>query len=105
MAIYNASINSFVHMIMYTYYLMSSFDGMKKYLHWFKPLITIMQLVQFVLIMGHCIVAILPSCAANGIFFRMQVGNLVILTILFSHFFIINYLRRSRKSFEAAEGQ
>lgn len=91
-------------MIMYTYYLLSSYKGVKDYLHCFKPVITIIQLVQFVLIMGHCIVACLPSCDANGPFFRMQIGNLVVLTIFFAHFFITNYLKKSKKGSPISEG-
>lgn len=93
MAMYNASINSFVHVIMYMYYFLSSFQNTRGFLNAVKPLITIMQLVQFVLIMGHCIIAILPECHA-GIFFYLQICNLLVLTCFFSHFFIVNYLKK-----------
>ncbi|CRK87230.1 CLUMA_CG001034, isoform A [Clunio marinus] len=94
MALYNASINSFIHVIMYGYYFLSSYKGTRECLSFVKPIITIMQLVQFVLIMGHCIIAILPTCYASGIFFHLQIANLCMLTILFSHFFITNYLKK-----------
>jgi len=97
MAIYNASINSFVHMLMYTYYLLSSYPSLQSKLYWFKPILTVIQLIQFVLICGHCIVAVLPSCPASGIFFKLQIANLIMLTILFSHFFITNYLKKGQK--------
>lgn len=93
MAIYNASINSFVHVIMYSYYFLSSFKGtyLKTFLRVIKPVITIIQLAQFVLILGHCIVAVLPDCHA-GIFFHLQIANLCVLIILFSHFFFKNFM-------------
>lgn len=93
MAIYNASINSFVHVVMYTYYFLSSFKSIKGFIIAIKPVITIVQLVQFVLILGHCIIAILPDCN-SGIFFHLQIANLCMLIILFGHFFITNYLKK-----------
>lgn len=94
MALYNASINSFVHVIMYSYYFLSSYKRPRKFLSFVKPIITVIQLVQFILIMGHCIIAVLPGCFASGIFFHLQIVNLFMLTILFSHFFIVNYLKK-----------
>ncbi|XP_075970164.1 very long chain fatty acid elongase 7-like [Anticarsia gemmatalis] len=46
------NINSFVHVIMYAYYAMSSFPSLTKYL-WWKKYITSLQLVQFSLIFIH----------------------------------------------------
>lgn len=96
MAIYNASINSFVHIVMYLYYFFSSYQNIRPYLDFYKPLITILQMVQFVLIMGHCIVAILPGCGAAGIFFYLQIVNLCVLFVLFGHFFITNYMMKKK---------
>jgi hypothetical protein len=93
MAIYNASINSFVHIVMYTYYFLSSFKNIKNAVNIAKPVITIVQLVQFVLILGVCIIAILPGCGYS-IFFHLQIANLCMLIILFGHFFIKNYLSK-----------
>lgn len=93
MAIYNASINSFVHIVMYTYYFLSSFKSIKNAVNIAKPVITIVQLVQFVMILGHCVIAILPGCGYS-IFFHLQIANLCMLIILFGHFFIKNYLSK-----------
>ena len=77
---------------MYTYYFFSSFHQVKDRLKFVKPVITLAQMVQFVLILGHCIIAILPDCQ-SGFFFYFQTVNLIVLLCLFGHFFGINYLR------------
>ncbi|KAF9422818.1 hypothetical protein HW555_001602 [Spodoptera exigua] len=46
MTIYIRNVNSFVHMIMYTYYCLSALPVLKKYL-WWKKYITKLQLVRF----------------------------------------------------------
>ncbi|CAO1430587.1 unnamed protein product [Diamesa serratosioi] len=90
MEIYMATLNSAIHVIMYSYYLLTSLKVWQKYLKMFKPILTSMQLIQFVIILGHCIVAVLPSCQASPIFYGMFV-NIVLLFILFGNFFIKNY--------------
>ncbi|XP_045534400.1 elongation of very long chain fatty acids protein [Papilio machaon] len=44
--VFLGTLNSFVHIIMYTYYALSAFPDLTKYL-WWKKYITMMQLVPF----------------------------------------------------------
>lgn len=97
MAVYIGLINSFVHIIMYSYYYLSSYknENIQKVCKVVKPFITIIQLVQFVIIIAHCIVAVLPTCNASY-FFHIQISNFVILFVLFGKFFIENYLKKTK---------
>lgn len=56
--------NTFVHIIMYAYYMLATFGpGMQKYL-WWKKYLTTMQIGQFVLLLLHCIFIFIrsPEC-------------------------------------------
>lgn len=100
MAAYIAFINSTVHIIMYSYYFLSSFhhETLQKAIRVVKPFITIIQLVQFVIIITHCTIAILPTCGASY-FFDIQIFNFVLLTFLFGKFFVQSYLLSERKMY------
>jgi len=97
MAIYIAIINSCVHMVMYSYYFFSSFQNKKlmQIMKHIKPFITIMQLVQFIIIIVHLTIAILPSCGC-GYFFHLQLINFIVLTFLFGQFFIQTYIKKGK---------
>lgn len=94
MAVYIAAINSSVHIVMYSYYFCSSFKNVnvQSVIKHVKPLITTIQLVQFVIIIAHCTVAALPNCNA-GYFFITQIINFVVLFVLFGKFFLQSYLK------------
>lgn len=97
MAIYIAIINSCVHMVMYSYYFFSSFQNKKllEIMKHIKPFITVMQLVQFIIIIAHLIVAILPSCGMSY-FFHLQLINFIVLTVLFGQFFMQTYIKKEQ---------
>lgn len=96
MGIYISGLNSLVHVIMYTYYYLSSYKSFGDRLKIVKPFITTIQLSQLVLILGHSIVAILPGCNQPKIFYA-QVANGVILIGFFMKFYVESYLRRCKK--------
>lgn len=96
MGIYISGLNSFVHVIMYSYYYLSSYKSIRDRLKIVKPLITIIQLSQLVLILGHSIAAVLPGCNQPKIFYA-QVANGLILIGFFIKFYVESYLRGSKK--------
>lgn len=93
MAVYIAIVNSFVHIVMYSYYFMSSIKdpSVRKVASKVKPFITILQLAQFGVIITHCTVAILPDCDSSY-FFHIQIVNFVVLTYLFGRFFVDSFV-------------
>ncbi|CAO1436637.1 unnamed protein product [Diamesa serratosioi] len=94
--IYIAVINSLIHIIMYSYYLLSTYKVLDKYLKVFKPILTSMQLIQFVVIFGQCIVALMPSCQSSKIIFGAMLADIVFLFYMFGDFFIKNYTKKSK---------
>lgn len=78
-------VNGTVHTIMYIYYIMSTFEPLKKYL-WWKKYVTKIQLLQFVILGVHFAVAALtPGCQyprilslsglfIAGLFFTLFIG-------------------------------
>ncbi|PRD28742.1 UNVERIFIED_CONTAM: Elongation of very long chain fatty acids protein 4 [Trichonephila clavipes] len=66
------TINCFVHVIMYFYYGLAAFGKrMKKYL-WWKRYLTVMQILQFVIILGYMAFAFLTGCESFAIKSRLD---------------------------------
>ena len=82
-------INSAVHVVMYLYYFLSSFDRMKVITNKTKQLITAMQITQLVLIMTHIIHA-LAACNVPKLYW-LQLANIVILIGMFLQFYFKSY--------------
>jgi len=89
-------INTAVHIVMYSYYLLTSIELTKKLVRPIKPLITAMQLGQFFVIMVHCIIHVLPSCNASKLFF-IKIPNISLLIFMFGKFFVNSYLKENNK--------
>nr|BBF94985.1 elongation of very long chain fatty acids protein 5 [Orthetrum albistylum] len=86
-AFFSGLINSFVHVIMYTYYLLSAIGPhMQKYL-WWKRYLTQLQLCQFVAIIFHLCVGIWNKCEAPTWLTAWTVGYVSSLVMLFSNFY------------------
>ena len=92
MATFPIVVNSGIHVIMYTYYLLSS-QGPKvqKIINPFKPYITIMQMVQFFVLLGHTLQAFFPYCTVPKWGAMVMFTNLIINFVLFYNFYRQNY--------------
>lgn len=90
-------LNSIVHIIMYSYYLLSSYQVFRPLTNRVKPAITIIQLAQLVTMLVHVYAALQPSCDANKFIYVLHAVNLVILISLFSNFYIQTYIKKARK--------
>ena len=82
-------INSAVHVAMYSYYFLSSFNGFKSITNKVKSSITTMQIIQLVIIMTHIIHA-LARCNVTKLYW-LQLGNIVILIAMFMQFYFSTY--------------
>lgn len=89
-------INNLVHICMYSYYFLSSFRQLTRFIISFKPILTAIQIIQLVVLIGHCVVAIMPSCGAPKLFY-LQFVNIAILIFMFSRFYIKSYVKKEKK--------
>lgn len=94
-----ALINSFVHFFMYIYYFLAALGPQwQKVLNPHKPKLTTLQMIQFCIIIGHCCVALSPSCRFPGAAMNMLfIPNIILIFYMFGDFFKNNYLKKKNK--------
>ncbi|KAI4460630.1 fatty acid acyl transferase-related [Holotrichia oblita] len=97
-------LNTFVHIIMYTYYMLSAFGPeMHKYL-WWKKYLTTLQMVQFVGIMVHAFQLLFIDCNYPRAFVWWIGLHAVMFFFLFKEFYTQSYSRRRKAAAAAAAG-
>ncbi|CAG0915562.1 unnamed protein product [Notodromas monacha] len=88
--------NSLVHVVMYTYYYMASLGPrFQKYL-WWKRYLTQLQLAQFFTMMFLTCEGLYNQCNFPPVFLWWVMAYLTSLVILFSNFYIQEYIKRRR---------
>ncbi|XP_049865777.1 elongation of very long chain fatty acids protein 7-like [Pectinophora gossypiella] len=90
-----ALLNSFVHVVMYTYYLLAGLGPrFQKYL-WWKKYVTKMQLIQFVLMLAYCSwTHFSPRCQFAVGFTYFISANVIIFLFLFLNFYSKSYKKQ-----------
>ncbi|XP_055330850.1 elongation of very long chain fatty acids protein 5-like [Paramacrobiotus metropolitanus] len=96
-AIVGPIMNTFVHVVMYSYYAMSLFPALQPYL-WWKKYLTQLQLVQFIILLTLTANGLYSNCAYPHSMGYIQLAFMVSLIILFSNFYLQAYIKRHRKS-------
>ncbi|XP_068152942.1 very long chain fatty acid elongase AAEL008004 [Drosophila tropicalis] len=99
-------INSFIHIIMYAYYLLSAMGPkVQKYL-WWKKYITILQIVQFLIIFVHTLqIQFQPNCNFPKSIAALLTFNAGLFTYMFSSFYVHNYKKEAKQAAEAAQAK
>ncbi|XP_022816095.1 elongation of very long chain fatty acids protein 4-like isoform X2 [Spodoptera litura] len=96
--VFMGMLNSFVHIVMYTYYGLSAYPNLVKYL-WWKKYITRLQLLQFVLVLLQFGTAFATSsCPPSKIMFASMTFNGLLFIYLFGSFYINTYNKRNKKA-------
>ncbi|KAI3384951.1 hypothetical protein SNEBB_005127 [Seison nebaliae] len=91
---FHALLNSIVHVVMYTYYGISSLGPKYQKYIWWKKYMTVFQMVQFVLVMIHSSQLLFMNCYYPTLFIYWIASYAIAFFMLFSNFFFVNYLRK-----------
>lgn len=92
-------LNTFVHIFMYTYYMLAAMGPkVQKYL-WWKKYLTVLQMVQFVLVMLHSFQLFFRNDCNYPIGFAYFIGaHALMFYFLFSNFYKKAYLKSDKVS-------
>ncbi|XP_016106213.1 very long chain fatty acid elongase 2 [Sinocyclocheilus grahami] len=90
---FGPTLNSFIHILMYSYYGLSTIPSMHKYL-WWKRYLTQAQLVQFLLTITHTVSAWVVPCGFPLGCLKFQTFYMCTLVALFVNFYMQTYRKR-----------
>ncbi|XP_006864184.1 PREDICTED: elongation of very long chain fatty acids protein 2 [Chrysochloris asiatica] len=93
---FGPTLNSFIHILMYSYYGLSVFPSMHKYL-WWKRYLTQAQLVQFLLTITHTMSAVVRPCGFPFGCLIFQSSYMLTLVVLFLNFYVQTYRKKPMK--------
>ncbi|KYO47158.1 elongation of very long chain fatty acids protein 5 isoform B [Alligator mississippiensis] len=91
---FGATLNSFIHVLMYSYYGLSTIPAMRPYL-WWKKYITQGQLTQFVLTIFQTSCGVVWPCPFPLGWLYFQISYMISLIILFTNFYIQTYNKKA----------
>ncbi|XP_065212872.1 very long chain fatty acid elongase 7-like [Planococcus citri] len=90
-------LNCFVHMLMYTYYLLSAFGpSIQDKISKWKKYLTIIQMVQFCILLVHTSQTFLPNCEVPSIYPYVFIPNVFLVFYMFYQFYQEAYLKRKQ---------
>ncbi|XP_034946113.1 elongation of very long chain fatty acids protein AAEL008004-like isoform X2 [Chelonus insularis] len=97
-------LNTFVHIVMYSYYLLAALGPQMQPYLWWKKYLTALQMVQFVLIMIHAFQLLFIECNYPKAFVWWIGLHAIMFLFLFSEFYKQNYSdgKKSRNRAKAA---
>ncbi|XP_021345751.1 elongation of very long chain fatty acids protein 4-like [Mizuhopecten yessoensis] len=92
----SGSINSFIHILMYTYYFLAAMGPhMQKFL-WWKRYMTALQLIQFWWIFGHALYSLYLSCGYPNGYNVALICYVMSHILLFSNFYYRTYTKKAQ---------
>lgn len=90
-------LNTFVHIIMYSYYMLAAIGPqMQKYL-WWKKYLTVLQMVQFIMVFIHASQLLFTECDYPKAFAWIILLHAVMFYFLFYNFYQQSYKKREDK--------
>uniref|UniRef100_A0A1I8MDU2 Elongation of very long chain fatty acids protein n=1 Tax=Musca domestica TaxID=7370 RepID=A0A1I8MDU2_MUSDO len=90
-------INSFIHVVMYTYYLAAAMKLNIDLMAW-KKRVTMMQIIQFIILAFHQSLPLINNpCNMSKQIVLFSVSQCIFMLILFSNFYYQTYIRSAKK--------
>ena len=91
-------LNTFVHIIMYSYYLLTALGPQIQPYLWWKKYLTTLQMIQFVLVMIHAFQLLFIDCNYPKAFVWWIGMHAIIFYFLFRNFYIKAYKKKNFKN-------
>uniref|UniRef100_A0A671R5F5 Elongation of very long chain fatty acids protein n=1 Tax=Sinocyclocheilus anshuiensis TaxID=1608454 RepID=A0A671R5F5_9TELE len=102
---FGAHMNAAIHVLMYLYYGLAAFGPkIQKYL-WWKKYLTIIQMVQFHVTIGHTALSLYSDCPFPKWMHWCLIGYALTFIILFGNFYYQTYRRQPRRETAAKPGK
>ncbi|KAG6446375.1 elongation of very long chain fatty acids protein isoform X1 [Manduca sexta] len=90
-------LNTFVHIIMYAYYMLAALGPQVQKFLWWKKYLTALQMIQFVLVFLHAFQLLFVDCDYPRAFVWWIGMHAVLFYYLFSDFYKQAYIKKSKK--------
>lgn len=100
---FSATVNSFIHILMYSYYFLSALGSWIQPFLWWKRYLTSLQLIQFFLVMIHALTGLTTDCKFPRPYVYALIAYLISHIILFSNFYWQTYTKPKQKKTSSAE--
>ncbi|CAC5408130.1 ELOVL7 [Mytilus coruscus] len=95
---FHSMLNSFIHLVMYTYYGLAALGPQyQKYL-WWKKYMTSMQITQFILVTIHSVQLLFIDCDYPKFFVYLIGLYAVVFMVMFANFYVQTYKKSKPKS-------
>ncbi|XP_031769690.2 elongation of very long chain fatty acids protein 4-like isoform X2 [Galleria mellonella] len=92
-------LNSFVHIVMYSYYLLTTWDEKYKRSLWWKKHVTQIQIIQFLLLLIHFVLVVtIPDCAVPRQPAYILIPQNLFMVILFVDFYYRSYIKTMKNA-------
>lgn len=89
-------LNTFVHIVMYSYYMLAAMGPQMQKFLWWKKYLTTLQIVQFILVLLHSLQILFSNpCKFPIVFAYVIMFHAVMFYFLFSHFYRVTYTKKS----------
>ncbi|XP_003745977.1 elongation of very long chain fatty acids protein 7 [Galendromus occidentalis] len=97
-------LNSMVHIVMYSYYFLSSLGPeVQKYL-WWKKYLTTFQIIQFFIMIAHTSIPLFVECGYPRVLMMLVIPQVCLILGLFVNFYIQSYIKKNRRPVHMANG-